>query len=238
MLRDLTISVFGLVYLTLTAHCTEVKRSALSCTSDVANEYCKYIKSSRNRKAECEDGAVVCHMTSTTCSNAADCEDACRPWANTDIFVQPQCVSSSCHCGVSDLCTQSNCQARCGMENQGNSIESWECMPNNTCICFYSNPCTGEADCRSLCEQRYPGKNFSATQCGSDHKCLCEYGEECTSEAHCKSVCEKTYPGKQMLSTNCRSDKQCLCTYLDGGAGTAVPACMLTIATIFLTNLA
>lgn len=238
MLHLFTLSVFGLVYLTLTAHCAEVKRSALSCTSYVANEYCKYIKSSGNLKAECDDGAVVCSMTSTTCRNADGCEEACRPWDNTDVSVQPQCVSSSCRCQVSDLCTQSNCEARCMMDSQGKGIESSECIPNNTCVCFYFDPCLGEADCSSLCEQRYPGKNFTATQCGSDHKCICEYEEACTGEADCKSSCEKTYPGKTMLSTNCGRDQQCLCTYLDGGAETATQPCLLLIAIILLTTLA
>lgn len=238
MLRLLAISVVGLVYLAITAHCAVVKRSALACTTTLADVYCrKHIQRSRNPSSKCEDGAIVCYLTSPRCRNAADCEDACGPLAGKEISVRSQCVSSQCRCEVSDECTESNCEERCVKESEGKPIDSWHCMPNNTCFCNYVGPCPGEDDCKSECEKEYPGKQLTSTQCGSDGACFCEYVEPCTGVADCKAVCEKEYPGKRMLSTRCGRDKQCLCEYLAGAAGTLRPS-ELIMAVILLTTLA
>lgn len=114
--------------------------------------------------------------------------DACRPLGDEDVYVEPQCVSNQCRCEVSDQCTKSDCQERCVMESEGKSLESSECMANNTCVCNYFEPCTGTADCKVVCEKEYPGKRMLSTKCGRDKQCLCEYMDGGTGTAIRPSV--------------------------------------------------
>lgn len=244
MLRLLALSWFGLVYLTITAHCSIAKRSASGCTTTIAEIYCRnFIQSSRNPSGNCKDGAIVCYMTSPICRKAEQCEEACGPLALRGIYVKPECVRNQCVCEVEDECTDSGCKAACVKQLRGKRIESWRCLRNNSCICHHTEECTSEDDCKSVCEEEYPGEQFTSTQCQSDGTCFCKYLEPCTGDAYCKSVCEKKYPGKRMLSTRCGRDKQCLCEYLIGGAtfiagsaGTLRPS-ELIVALILLTAL-
>ncbi|XP_077536798.1 uncharacterized protein LOC144149134 [Haemaphysalis longicornis] len=138
MLHILGLSGLVLVHLAFPAHGALVKRSTLECTASIADAYCKlWIQSSRNPTGKCKDGAIVCYMTSPRCTNAADCEGACRPLADKDIFVQPQCIRNQCSCEVSDQCTEANCKESCMIVFKGKSVQSSECLPNNTCICSF-----------------------------------------------------------------------------------------------------
>lgn len=189
MFRLLALSGFVLVYLAFTANCAVVKRSTMECTPSLADAYCrKNLPSSRNPSGKCEEDAIMCYMTSPRCRNDAGCIDACLPLGDTDVYVEPQCISKQCRCEVSDLCTESNCQERCVMESEGKSVESSECMANNTCVCSYFDPCTGTADCKVVCEKEYPGKRMLSTRCGSDKQCLCAYLDGGTGTAIRPSV--------------------------------------------------